>query len=632
MAQNQFLEKEIAFTGRFSRNVFGTIALSFAAYRWRVVLLLLTGIFGRFLLLFSTNTLGYWADALCRPPAHCKVPPALFAGFGHWQYVQFLIGLAALGFLFNTIFRVGISRTGSRAVSLLYDEVTLRTSRLPMSFFDTTPVGRIISRFSSDYAAIFRMAGGPIAEFLCLVFDLMLMLVLTSVASPFFVPMVIAVAALNYLSYRRQNVGLRAERRELAKERGPAIAHFSETVQGTSAIRAYGKTPSFTARFIALLDALLLQRVRTAFAIQFFSLTMTTITASILLITGLAGIWLCLHEYVSAGSLGVAFTFIMMTSSTVQQFFEWLANLEEALTGIERLDNYLRRPLEPGTKLPSIAVFALGQPRDTEDSSKIQSTLSDVHTASLEVNQLTLRYRPDLPAVLKDVSFAIAPGEQLAVIGRTGSGKSTLIQALFFLYPFENGTIAINGEQPDVTGLLAGSMSSLRPTGVIRLDTFRRRMALIPQDPTLFRGTLRKNLIFYGGYSDTELMETLSRIGIDAWVSRLQSPTGNPLDAFIDEKGGNLSVGERQLLCMARALLQKSPIVIMDEATSSIDPASEAILVRATQEHMRDKTRIVVAHRLSTIEAADRVLWLDQGRVVMLDRPEAVLPKFRANP
>ena len=237
--------------------------------------------------------------------------------------------------------------------------------------------------------------------------------------------------------------------------------------------------------------------------------------------------------------------------------------------------------------------------------------------------KFSLRYRDDLPLVLENLNFTIEPGEFFAVIGRTGSGKSTLISAMFGLYLPEFGRMTIGGCAADY------SMRE-HTLGRVPLEQFRRKMSLIPQDPNLFRGTLRENLTSKPIISDERLWVILKLIGIATWVTTLHNGGQRGLDYVLAEGGKNLSVGERQLVCMARALLHDAPIMIMDEATSSVDPASEELLVRATREQLKHKTRVVVAHRLSTIEGADRVLWLDKGRIRMLGRPKDILPHFFA--
>ncbi|MCX6124992.1 MAG: ABC transporter ATP-binding protein [Proteobacteria bacterium] len=619
---NRFLEDEVLFSGRFSRNVFATLYASFYPFRFRVLWLLVLGFLGRLCLLSSANVIGYWADSLCLGSG-CRPIPKIFMGLTNLEFVRVLILIALLGLLMNTVFRVAISRTGARAVSILYDEVTLRTSRLPISFFDVTPVGRMIGRFGSDYGAIFRMAGGPLGEFLCLVFDLIVMVLLMVYASHWFSIVVLLLILLNFVAYRWNNPRLRRERREQSRIRGPAIGHFAETVQGVAPIKAYGKSETFTRRFHRLLNDLLVQRMRATIAVHVYSLQMSAIVSAALLGTGSIGILMLRGGQVSVGDLGVAFTFIMMTSTTIQQFFEWLANIEEALTGVERLDNYLRRPLEPGMKLPALALFEVGQPKEGPSAGVPLEGASGTHimdsqkpAVGVSFQAVTLRYRSDLPDILQDVSFDVRPGEHFAIVGRTGSGKSTVIQALFALYQPQSGVILVDGMAAD-TGQDSQSKIPLR--------SYRRTMALIPQEPILFRGSLRDNLVIHDPFkvasdqvSDEKIWDILQLVGVKAWVEKLNSNRGQGLDYFVEERGANLSSGERQIMCMVRAILLNTPIIIMDEATSAIDSQSEEMLMHSMQVLLRNKTRIVVAHRPSTIAQSDRVMWLDQGRVRMI--------------
>ncbi|RZA10085.1 MAG: ATP-binding cassette domain-containing protein, partial [Proteobacteria bacterium] len=326
----------------------------------------------------------------------------------------------------------------------------------------------------------------------------------------------------------------------------------------------------------------------------------------------------CLITRVSTGSLATAFTFILVVSTTIQQFFEWLANFEEALTGVERFDHYLRRPLEAGASLPSGAQFAKHVRRAAPHRAGVPLNGDG---AEVRIENLWLRYGPSLPWVLQDLNLVIKPGERLAIVGRTGSGKSSLIQALYLMYPPEKGSISINGVKPDLSAAEAKRVASEN----IDLEEFRKSIGLIPQDPTLFRGTLRENLVATNEPSQDEIIWSMLRtINLETWAKEVGKGLG--LDTEIEERGGNLSAGERQLVCMARCFLSHAPLIVTDEATSSIDPASEELLIKALEDHTRGRTVIIVAHRLSTVKTCDRVLWLDQGRLRMLGTPEEVLP------
>lgn len=596
--------------GGYNKTIYQTLHMAYKPFIVRIVLCLILGIVGRGLLLANTNVIGYWVDALVGKPSPLS---SLDAG----QIIGLLLSMALTGFVMTLIFRVGFSRLSAQAISSIYDEVTLRTSRLPMSFFDNTPAGRIITRFSSDYGNIFRMFGGPLAEFLAIIFDLIMMVVLITLANPIYLIFVVFIGMMNFLVYRLNQAKLRQARRELSASRSPSIAHFAETTQGASTIRSFRRQSSFTDRFESLDRYYLSQRLYTTKQILSFSFQMNSLSALLLLVTGVSAYFMVEKGWASIGSVGVAFTFIALSGNTVQMFFEWLTQFEEAMIGVERLDQYMRMTLEDGNLLPSSAIFATGHPTYEASVEKYLAhrRLTEDRSASVEIKNLWFRYREDLPWVLKNLNLEIKAGERLGIVGRTGSGKSSLIQALFYLYPVDKGEISINGHLPILKSHAHG----------VDLNLYRKSIAFIAQEPILFQGTLRSNLDIEGTVPENKLQAVLAQVGLWDWV--ISQPGG--LDMRIEERGKNLSLGERQLLCMARCLLQQAPIVIMDEATSSVDPQSEEILVRATEEFFSDRTQIIIAHRLSTLAKCDRILWLQNGEVVALGPTSEILPRFK---
>lgn len=605
----KFLGDEEAFRGRYSSTVLETLGFAYKPYRFRIIGLMICGFLGRILMLGNANLVSWWADP--------KARPSWFATFEHDDFIKLLAFVTTAGFFLISIYRIAFSRLSARAISSLYDEVTLRTSRLPMTFFDTQPVGRIVTRFSSDYGNVFRLFGGPLAEFFGIIFDLVAMAILIGLANPWFLALFVGVALLQALVYKLNQKTLRRERRELSASRSPSISHFAESAQGVTSIRVFDRLTTFFERFDRLNRYYLNRRMRTSNYLYLFSLQMGALTAVLFLSTGALGWYLVENGKASIGSVGVAFAFIMLSAASIQMFFEWLAAFEEAMTGVERLNDYLRRELEPGLKLPTTAQFELKQPKYTETDEKklAHEKMTLKRAAGVLVKDLRFRYADDLPWVLDGLSFEIKAGEKVGIVGRTGSGKSSLIQALFRLYKISEGEIRIEGQQACVDQTASGA----------DLVVYRRSMAYIAQEPTLFRGTLRENLDLLGIYSDTLLIESLERVELGPWFRE----QAYGLKTEIEEKGKNLSAGERQLLCMARCLLQDAPIVVMDEATSAIDPQTEEVLVKATEEFFADRTQIIIAHRLSTLINCDRVLWLKAGKAKMFDRPEVVLPLFR---
>ncbi len=607
----RYLEQETQLAGKYSSTVRSTLYFAYRPFLKMAGLYLSLGFIGRALLLANANIIGYWVDSFCKPEQQiCKPPPEILTGFDSNSYITLLSVMTLIGFILTLVFRMGFSRISAAAVSRIYDEVTMRTSRFPMSFFDVTPVGRIITRFSSDYGQVFRLFGGPLAEFLAIIFDLICMIILITVANPLYLPIVVLIAILNYFVYKANRTPMRRERRQLSASRSPSIAHFAETTQGASTIRTFGKEASFMKRFAKLNNFFLNQKMRTQKLIIFFSIQMNSLTAVLLLITGGLAYFAIGKGLLSIGSLGVAFAFIALSGNTIQMFFEWMAQFEEAMVGMERLDNYLRKDLELGSKLPQKAQFSTKHDAYKEgEEERLQITpLTNKIAAEVKLENLWFRYSPELPWVLKDINFTVKAGEKIGIVGRTGSGKSSLIQALFHLYPIEKGHVLIDGRR----ALDAD------------LKQYRRAISFIAQDPILLQGPLRDNLSLDENVTDQQMIAVIKKVGLQDWFQFL--PKG--LDTMIEEKGRNISAGEKQLICMARCLLQNSPVVIMDEATSNIDPQSEEALVRATEEFFTGHTQIIIAHRLSTLENCDRILWLSDGEIKMIGSVKEVLPVF----
>ncbi|APJ04677.1 ABC transporter ATP-binding protein [Silvanigrella aquatica] len=621
MTVSPFMNEEVTFSGKYSRSIFKTISMSVREFRKKFIICIFLGFLGRAFLLANANIIGKWADHLCKNSPICSSHNDIFLNYSDSDFFILLIIFSTIGILLTLIFRISVSRMGTHSAAIFYDETTLRVSRFPMIFFDTNPIGRIITRFSSDYSAITRMSGGPLSEVLSVTFDLILFFILIMIASPYFLPLLILSVFLNYFVYKLNKYKMRKERRELSISRGPALSHFAETTQGAKIIRVFRKDIAFKNRFSNKINLFISQKNKTNICVSIFSLQMGFLNVFLLFITGAFGIWLVLKGYVSIGALGVAFTFIAMTSTTIQVFFEWISALEEALTGVERMDQFLHKEIEVGAVLPYSTKFNTNHRiLSFEEDLKIKSSkIFNMKNADIVVENLSLGYSKNSSLALNNVSFKIDKGEKIGVIGRTGSGKSSLIQALFHLYPFYQGSVKINGYEADV------GQEKKSDGKYVNLELFRSSISLIAQEPAIFAGTLRENLIINRKVTDEELMYVAKIAGL----GKLFANGNKTLDYVVQEKGAELSLGEKQLICMARCLLQNSPIVLMDEATSSIDPYTEELLINATKQFLNGKTQIIVAHRLTTIEDCDRILWLDSGKLIMDGSPKTVLNAFR---
>ncbi len=605
--KSHFLEKEVQFRGHYKSQVWQSLWEAYAPWRTATLATLLIGIVARACLVGSANVVGWWVDSHCNG-SNCSSKDSYFKSWAASDFATLLVVMVACALLLNLIFRVAIARLGTRAAGVLHDEVVVRVSRFPMSFFDRTPVGRALTRFSSDFESVLRMTGGPMGEFISLSFDAVLSLLFMAATGTLGLPAAALVGSLYAGIYLTNRMDIRTARRSVSAARGPAIAHFAETAQGSRSVKVYGRQHLFTRRFNVLNWNLQRERISQQRKTAKFSLQMSSATAISLLIFGLAGLWLQKNDSVSLGQIVVVLTQIWLLSTTLQQYFEYVLQLEEALTGAERLDDYLRRPIELNTVLPAPRLIQTMHP--LQENARANVSLPDLKRG-IEVQNLCMRYHPDKARVLSNVTFSLPAGQSLGIVGRTGSGKSSLVQALFALYPIEEGSVQICGLAPSHNTCDVAQLRSL--------------LAYIPQEPTLFRGTLRENLSLRDDH-DPELIATLEKVGLASLLAR-EGGLGQP----VHERGANFSAGQKQLVCLARAVLQNAPLIVMDEATSAVDPASEEKLEWAVAELLKGKTRVLVAHRLTTLRACDWVLWMEAGVVKMFGPREEVLNSYLKN-
>lgn len=271
------------------------------------------------------------------------------------------------------------------------------------------------------------------------------------------------------------------------------------------------------------------------------------------------------------------------------------------------MDDYLRRPIERFSELPNYAVYNTTHPKRQKNTKNFSiDGRFDIH-----FKNINFHYHKDQSLILKNLNLFIPEKTRLGIIGRTGSGKSTLLQCLSYLYPFE-------GEV---------SIGDLNPNNGTDLLHYRSMISYLPQEPAVLKATLRENLDLQGRFGDEELIECLVKVGLGPWFRSI----GSDLDFSLQERGKNLSIGEKQLLGLARCLLQNGPILILDEATSALDPVTEKIVLNVLKNEAQNKTLIFVAHRLQTLQFCDQIIWLENGKIKKQGPPEELIPQFEIN-
>jgi len=290
---------------------------------------------------------------------------------------------------------------------------------------------------------------------------------------------------------------------------------------------------------------------------------------------------------IEAGLVGLSITYSLQLTSNLNWMVRMTTEVENAMVAAERTIEYTELPMEA----PPIMDY---RPAHTWP-----------HSGVIEFRDYSLRYRPNLPLVLDGINVVIKSNEKVGIVGRTGAGKSSLMLALFRIIEADSGSVIIDHEDISKIGL----------------TDLRSKLAIIPQDPTLFTGTIRSNLDPFSQYSDLQLWEALSACGINKQIELMEKQ----LLADVVESGSNLSVGTRQLMCLGRAILKKSKILVMDEATASVDFETDSLIQLTIRKEFKNCTVLTIAHRIKTIMDSDRVMVLDKGKIIEFDSPEALM-------
>ncbi len=496
---------------------------------------------------------------------------------------------------------------GINAARKMHRNMLSRVLHAPVSYFDTNPIGRIVQRFSKDTNAIDQELPYVMHMALSAFMDMIVTLVSISFGVPEFI---FLIAPISYLYIRIANFSRPASRdlqRLISVARSPIYAHFGETLGGLTAIRTFGQSQRFISSNEDLQNKHIAVSQSKRAADRRIAILLQLLGSMTVLISGL----LCVRKAKRAGSGAASFAGItLLNASIASNMFAWVLRLcmdiESIMTGVERV-------LHTSTKTPQEALQRVYAPK-REQSLDLPECTNDLvlqqtswpWEGGIEFRGVNMRYRPDVSLSLKGVDFAIKPGEKVGVVGRTGSGKTSLLQVLFRMVEPEAGTVLLDGVDCSRVGI----------------STLRSSLTIIPQDPVLFSGTLRSNLDPCMSFSDEEVINTLKSAKLDP---ELCSHSG--LMSQVAEHGLNFSAGQRQLICLSRALLKKkwARILVLDEATSSIDIGTDELVQLVIARSFQNATVITIAHRQNTILNSDRILVMDNGRVAEFGSPQELL-------
>ncbi|WP_216922575.1 ABC transporter ATP-binding protein [Synechococcus sp. CCAP 1479/9] len=473
---------------------------------------------------------------------------------------------------------------GQRLTARIRDDLFRHAMALSLRFHDRTPVGKLLTRLTSDVDALAEVFGsGAVGVLSDLVTLLVIGLTMLSIEWRLGllllvsqVPVTLGVLWLQG-RYRKANYRVR-------EELGQLNADLQENLQGLEVVQMFRREAVNGQRFSHTTDAYRRAVTGTIFYDSAISAFIEWVAlAAVAMVLALGG------AMVTGGAMGLGTltTFILFSQRVfdpLRQLAERFTQIQGGLTAVERIGELLEQPIE-------IADL----PTSQRSAAAMVSGAERFSPGEVEFENVSFAYRPDDP-ILTDLSFRIAPGEHVAIVGPTGSGKTTVIRLLCRLYEPQQGTIRLDGV--DIREL--------------PIATLRRRLGVVLQDTFLFSGNVAENLRLDAAISDADLERLCSDLGLGPLLARL----GDGLASELRERGGNLSSGERQLLAVARVAIRDPSVLVMDEATAFMDPSTEATLQRDLDTLLSGRTAIVIAHRLATVEAADRILVLRRGRLI----------------
>ncbi|CAM2724338.1 unnamed protein product [Rotaria socialis] len=476
---------------------------------------------------------------------------------------------------------------------VLHNKMFQRLIRCPISFFDSNPAGRILNRFTKDIAAVDEHLPWNFFDFLNCLSEVIGTILLVSWLNPSsFIPAVFVIIGLLFIRYRFARCSRDLKRLD-STSRSPIYSYLTSTIHGLKVIRSYRAENICLSQFSSLIDDntranyLFMTTNRWA-AIRFDWITTSfiAIAISMALIVRVTG------RQFSAADIALTLSYSLNLIGLLQWTIRQSVELETQMTSVERALEYCKLEQEPPACVSPKKQPPTNWPRRGE------ILFNDVCMA--HSNNL------DAPLALRNISLNIQAGEKIGIVGRTGAGKSSFIQSIFRMGTLVNGQILIDNIDISTVGL----------------DDVRRRISIIPQDPVLFTGTMRSNLDRFGDYSDAEIWHALDQVQLKKPVSDVMP---NGLQSLVNESGSNLSVGQKQLVCLARAILKKNKILVIDEATANVDNATDELIQRAIREQFKNCTVLTVAHRLRTVIDSDRIMVLGSGNILEFDTPQALL-------
>uniref|UniRef100_A0A7N8XQL6 Multidrug resistance-associated protein 1 n=1 Tax=Mastacembelus armatus TaxID=205130 RepID=A0A7N8XQL6_9TELE len=537
------------------------------------------------LLLFLTHHLlslfsNYWLSQWTDDPIVNGTQPSRLMRLGVYGALGLSQGVAVFGYsLFMSI--GGILASRCLHESMLYDVL-----RSPMSFFERTPSGNLVNRFSKEMDTIDSVIPNIIKMFMGSMFGVLGACVIILIATPLVAVIIPALGVLYFFVQRFYVASSRQLKRLESVSRSPIYTHFNETLLGTSVIRAFGEQERFIHESDQRVDHNQKAYYPSIVANRWLAIRLEFVGNCIVSFAALFAV--IARESLSPGIVGLSISYALQLTTSLTWLVRMSSDLETNIVAVEKLKEY----------------------SDTEKEAEWKYEHSSLPPGwpthgCIEIRGFGLRYRPNLDLAIHNITISINGGEKVGIVGRTGAGKSSLTLGLFRIIEGAEGHIIIDGVDIAQLGL----------------HELRSRITIIPQDPVLFSGSLRLNLDPFDSYTDEDVWMALEFSHLKTFVSGLP----DKLSHECSEGGENFSVGQRQLLCLARALLRKTKILVLDEATAAVDMETDNLIQSTIRSQFEECTVLTIAHRLNTIMDYTRVLVLDKGEMAEFDSPSNLI-------
>ena len=479
----------------------------------------------------------------------------------------------------------------------MHDILIQKLINAPINLFhDIIPRGNILNRLSKELSNS-NILSLATSGTLRVIFQLLGSIIVCALFNIWSLPLIVLLIILELAITKFCFNSMQDIHKLVSNYRAPIIGAFDETLSGLPIIRAFNYEDNFTNKFYKKMNDYLKVSIYQKGIMGWYGLHLDII--SYILLSFILIFSYIQKEKYSPHSIGLLITYSIKLINFMYDSFKRFSFLTELLISLERCDSYTK-------------ILQENYPKTDEDSSlqlytnsKNKKVKSFISKGKINFFDYSVRYRPDTPLILKNITLQINPGEKIGVVGRTGSGKSTMLLCLFRILEANKGKILI--DDIDISK--------------IGLEILRQSLTIIPQEPIILEGNIRDNIDPSKTYNDSEILKLLKEVGLNDFMA------DKNLDYKIEENGNNISVGEKQLLCIARALLKKTKIILMDEATANIDYRTEAALKKNIHEDMEESTVITIAHRIKTIINYDKILVLNEGEIEEFDTPQKLIDK-----